>query len=177
MGFKARTAGVDIFDDTIRNKALQLADQLGIPKEFSVSSGFADKFKKRHQLVLRIKAGEGAALITAASWEAVPEGTIRNCWRHVHFEPHMEDVPAEQEDAELSDLWSEAANKLNIDAHACSLDDFISADDSATTEEEVTLERVLGDVTVEPREAEDSDADEMSLHHLPLLKYILVSPL
>ena len=101
-----------------------------------------------------------ATLITVASWEAVSEGTIRNNWWQAHFEPHMEDVPAEQEDAELSDLRSVAANKLNIDASISLLDDFISADDSATTGEEVTFESVIGDVTAEPREAEDSDASD-----------------
>ena len=58
---KAQGASVDIFDKTIRNKAFHLADQLGIPKEFCASSGFADKFKNRRQLVLRMKAGEGEA--------------------------------------------------------------------------------------------------------------------
>eukprot|EP00117_Sycon_ciliatum_P013238 scpid100906/ scgid13976/ Tigger transposable element-derived protein 4 len=57
---KARTARVDVFDDTIRTKAREFAEHFGISdEEFSASSRFCDKFKKRHQLSLRTKAGEG----------------------------------------------------------------------------------------------------------------------
>ncbi|XP_065177024.1 tigger transposable element-derived protein 6-like [Sycon ciliatum] len=57
---KARTTGVNVFDDTIQTKARELAEHFGISdEEFSASSGFCDKFKKRHQLSLRTMAGEG----------------------------------------------------------------------------------------------------------------------
>ena len=52
--------GMDILDVTLRERALELAEKLGMADEFRASNGFLQRFKQRHQLVLKVKAGEGS---------------------------------------------------------------------------------------------------------------------
>ncbi|XP_065197225.1 tigger transposable element-derived protein 6-like [Sycon ciliatum] len=51
---------MDVTDDILTTEAERLARQLGISSEdFSASHGFISRFKARHQVSLRTKAGEG----------------------------------------------------------------------------------------------------------------------
>ena len=53
-------AGLDILDDTLREKSLEIAKKLGFEDDFRASNGFLQKFKQRHQLLVKMKAGEGS---------------------------------------------------------------------------------------------------------------------
>ena len=93
---------------------------------------------------------------------------ISNSWRHARFQPQAEgSTPVEDEldlgEVELSALWIDAAEKLQINTTPTTASDFISADDETATEEEVTVESVLADVAAKPKENEQSDdSDEDS---------------
>ena len=51
----AKAAGLDILDDTLREKSLEIAKKLGLEDDFRASNGFLQKFKQRHQLLVKMK--------------------------------------------------------------------------------------------------------------------------
>lgn len=56
-----RSQGLPINGPILSEKATQLAKELGI-KNFSASSGYIDRFKKRHSISFKIASGESAAV-------------------------------------------------------------------------------------------------------------------
>uniref|UniRef100_A0A1E1X318 Putative tigger transposable element n=1 Tax=Amblyomma aureolatum TaxID=187763 RepID=A0A1E1X318_9ACAR len=68
---QARAAGVNFDGSILREKAVDIADRLGIT-DFAASNGWIDRFRKRHGIAYKTVSGESASvnLATVDDWKA-----------------------------------------------------------------------------------------------------------
>lgn len=74
---QARAAGINFDGSILREKAMEVADRLGIT-DFAASNGWIDRFRKRHGIAYKTVCGEAASVNTQTvdDWKATLSATI-----------------------------------------------------------------------------------------------------
>ncbi|KAH7971175.1 hypothetical protein HPB49_019959 [Dermacentor silvarum] len=129
---QARAAGVNFGGTILREKAVEIADKLGI-ESFCASNGWIDRFKKRHGICYRTVNGEAASvdMATVDTWKDTVTARADGTEKAVGGEAFAD--------------FDELCTAMQTVGDGIAYSDYISIDDAVVTSEVLSVDEIVAE--------------------------------